>query len=109
MPFLNSDFSSKSFSKSITYGNSILLHLKCSPGFIILYIYIFTGRGESIIYGKEKRFVHCSTVYGSGYWWGCTHTNGSIYAPTLDTNFINLGLLNCRGIYITIVKTVSDI
>ena len=54
MAFLNSDFSSKSFSKSITYGNSILLHLKCSHGFIILYIYIFTGRGESIIYGKEN-------------------------------------------------------
>ena len=108
MPFLNSDFSSKSFSKSITYGNSILLHLKCSHGFIILYIYIYRTRRVNHLW-KGKPFVHCSTVYGSGYWWGCTHTNGSIYAPTLDTNFINLGLLNCRGIYITIVKTVSDI
>ena len=76
-------------------------NFKCNHGFKI-FLNIFTGQGGSIIYGKEKAFVHCATDHGSGYWWGCRHTNGYVYAPTLEANLINFGKLDCPRIYISI-------
>lgn len=60
------------------------------------FIFLFPDLGGSIIYGKGKPFGACVTPYGSGYWWGCTHTNDRIYAPTIDRTIINYGKIDCK-------------
>ena len=58
--------------------------------------FLFSDLGGSIIYGKGKPFGACVTEFGSGYWWGCTHTNGWIYAPTIDSTIYNSGKADCQ-------------
>ena len=60
------------------------------------FIFLFSDLGGSIIYGKGKPFGACVTPFGSGYWWGCTHTNGWIYTPTIDSTIINYGKTDCE-------------
>ena len=44
----------------------------------------------------KKPFGTCMTACGSRYWWGCTHTNGWIYAPTIDRTIINYNQIGCK-------------
>ena len=76
---------------SIIFGGVKLIYLLG----ILNQRFLFSDLGGSIIYSKGK-LVACVTASESGYWWGCTHTNRWIYAPTIDSTIINYGKTDCK-------------